>query len=516
MSEGDKQTGALNHFELHRAVSCLGETTRVVRRSDGKVEVVMRSREGAQRLLNSDTLSCQTKTGTKTVHVAVRHHPTKGFAMGVITVPYLKDVEEGEILEELKDQGVHNVRRLQRRENGKAVPSDTLVLSFSQEELPSKVRVAWRPARVRPYIPEPVRCYNCQAYGHIASFCRGKERCARCSSLGHKSAACEAAKPKCVCGGDHEVWSRVCPRLQAERKKAKDKASRHVNRTAAPAPSDGLTPMLSRQSLTAPTPAPYRDALMGENHPPQEADEPCRPVSIVTSDAKMQDCMHLSLQQFLGLLNDHRCATQTPVAAGSPTRDVGVQCGVSDIMDKEVQTDALESQEPANKHSGVVPDTAVEETALDIQRRWAREAKRARLTKQARGAKQHPDSDSVSALDSGSEVEQASGTGTVPDSYIPPVSETSGTHTLSRPPIMAPPLLPPRRPPPLPPGEVPKAQPPPVGPNISIEADTTAVCSRTPRQARTTVRVLPIWGRQPSHSPTGPDRMSVEVGGSQR
>ena len=73
--------------------------------------------------------------------ITVRQHPTKGFATGVITVPDLEDIDEEDILEELRDQVVQMVRRLQRRENANTVPSDTFVLSH--ETLPANVRFAW-------------------------------------------------------------------------------------------------------------------------------------------------------------------------------------------------------------------------------------------------------------------------------------------------------------------------------------------------------------------------------------
>ena len=155
-------------------------------------------------LLNSDSLSIQTKNSSRTVPITVRPHPTKGFATGVITVPDLEDIDEEDILEELRDQGVQRVRRLQRREKRKhsAMRYNTFVLSCSRETLAAKVRVAWRSTRVRPYVRNPVRCFKCQAYGHMASSCRGKERCGWCSSFEHKSAR-KAAKPRCACGGEH-------------------------------------------------------------------------------------------------------------------------------------------------------------------------------------------------------------------------------------------------------------------------------------------------------------------------
>ena len=202
--------------------------------------------------------------------------------MSVITAPDLKGVEEDEILEEMRDQGIQKVRRLQRREGDVMVPSDSIVLSFSGEKLPGRVRVAWRSARVRPFVPYPIRCYRCQAYGHIASRCRGQERCGRCSSLGHNSASCEAS-PRCTCGGDHEVWSGKCPMLQAEKKRVRERMG--GKRTAAPQSSTPSAPppptsTIERPAEAAETLAPYRNALMRGRHPPQETPTPHPPLSL--------------------------------------------------------------------------------------------------------------------------------------------------------------------------------------------------------------------------------------------
>ena len=64
-----------------------------------------------EKLLDADSLSIQTKNGVRTVPITVVPHPTKGFLTGVITVPNLSDVEDEDILEELRDQGVQRVRR---------------------------------------------------------------------------------------------------------------------------------------------------------------------------------------------------------------------------------------------------------------------------------------------------------------------------------------------------------------------------------------------------------------------
>ena len=358
------QHNTINPFHLHRAISRFGEAERVTRRSDGKVEVQMREVESAHKLLNSDSLSLQTKNGTRTVPITVHPHPTKGFATGVITVPDLGDVEEEDILDELRDQGVHKVRRLQRRDNGNTVKSDTLVLSFSRDELPEKVRVTWRSIRVRPYIPNPVRCFKCQAYGHMANACKGRERCARCSATGHNSSSCESPKPRCTCGGEHEAWSRECPRLEAERKKVREKVTGTGRRaTAPPRPTNRLNghtdPATSslQQSQPAPESTAYRDALVGEARPPHETPVSQSPLPAISLGTKIQDCMQMSLQQFLALLSDHCRTTQASKATSTLTREIGVQCSLPGPggADKAVQTDHVEHQDIPEAD---VPDTA--------------------------------------------------------------------------------------------------------------------------------------------------------------
>ena len=352
ISFGDgAQHSSINPFQLHRAISRFGEAIRVTRRSDGKVEVQMRAVEGARKLLNSDNLSVQTKNGSRTVPIVVHPHPTKGFVTGVITVPDLGDVEEEDILDELRDQGVQRVRRLLRRENGNTVNSDTFVLSFSQDELPEKVRVTWRSVRVRPYIPNPVRCFKCQAYGHMASACKGKERCARCSAAGHNSSSCEASKPRCTCGGEHEAWSRECPRLEAERKKVKERVTGTAKRAPAethPTNRPNRQPGPAAPSGQQPQPAPestaYRDALVGEARPPQVSASRSPP-PVITLETKIQDCMQLSLEQFLALLGDHCRVTQPSKGTSTLTRDIGVQCSVSGVSDTAVQTDPPDYQD---------------------------------------------------------------------------------------------------------------------------------------------------------------------------
>ena len=77
----------------------------------------------------------------------------------------------------------------------------------------------WGVFSVRSYVPEPLRCFKCQAYGHVQKHCkRESELCGVCSQR-HRTSECISAlrngesREACCpnCGGKHHVWSRHCP-----------------------------------------------------------------------------------------------------------------------------------------------------------------------------------------------------------------------------------------------------------------------------------------------------------------
>lgn len=67
---------------------------------------------------------------------------------------------------------------------------------------------------VRKDIKEPLRCNNCQHYGHLRHMCKDVEHCARCAEQGHAAYNCTSKHPRCVsCGASstHDCTDRSCP-----------------------------------------------------------------------------------------------------------------------------------------------------------------------------------------------------------------------------------------------------------------------------------------------------------------
>ena len=63
--------------------------------------------------------------------------------------------------------------------------SETVLIECEGENIPRKVFLGFMSYPVRVCVPKPLRCFNCQRFGHTAKNCKEQRRCARC-------------------GGDHE------------------------------------------------------------------------------------------------------------------------------------------------------------------------------------------------------------------------------------------------------------------------------------------------------------------------
>jgi len=79
--------------------------------------------------------------------------------------------------------------------------------------------------KVAEYLSLPVRCFKCQAYGHISSSCKNEAICAVCGDHGHsssKTSPCQRPKKCALCKSqDHPCYSFKCPVAQGLLSKVK-------------------------------------------------------------------------------------------------------------------------------------------------------------------------------------------------------------------------------------------------------------------------------------------------------
>ncbi|GBM96077.1 hypothetical protein AVEN_111465-1 [Araneus ventricosus] len=100
--------------------------------------------------------------------------------------------------------------------------------------MPDSVRAGYIKLTVRPSIPNPLRCYKCQRFGHSRTSCRGILTCARCAEAGHDSSDCKASE-KCVnCKGSHTSFSRLCSAWKFEKEVIAEKVKEKIFRFSKP------------------------------------------------------------------------------------------------------------------------------------------------------------------------------------------------------------------------------------------------------------------------------------------
>jgi hypothetical protein len=191
-------------FLIHKSIeSTIGRVKSVKKLKSGDLLIQADSVSQTVTLLDCKTLG--------NLPVSVTPHSTLNFSRGVISEPDLRLIPENEILENLKSQQVCAVRKITTRRDGNVQPTNHIILTFNSPELPTFIMAGYLRCPVRPYIPNPLRCFQCQRFGHSKISCRGTVTCARCSEVGHDSEKCTKT-PKCVnCKGDHPSFARSCP-----------------------------------------------------------------------------------------------------------------------------------------------------------------------------------------------------------------------------------------------------------------------------------------------------------------
>lgn len=149
--------------------------------------------------------------------VSVTPHRSINTVRGVISDQDLLEITEEELLEGWKEENVINVQRIKLRRDDKEIATKHIILTFSMSNLPGFIETGYIKIRVRPYIPNPRRCFKCQRFGHTSQICRSQLTCAKCGVKDHSADDCQGELHCANCDGGHPAYSRSCPKWKQEK-----------------------------------------------------------------------------------------------------------------------------------------------------------------------------------------------------------------------------------------------------------------------------------------------------------
>ncbi|XP_071097967.1 uncharacterized protein [Haliotis cracherodii] len=201
----DGESIKINPFVVSKSIEGIcGTVKNVTRLRSGSLLVECARRQQSQNLLNAHHFA--------NTEIVVSVHKTLNSCRGIVRdrAKCLSDMSEEEIATEMQQQGVSSVKRFTRREGDTIIKTNTYLFTFALPKIPSSVKAGYFNIGVDVYIPSPLRCFNCQHFGHGAKSCHATHICSRCSKH-HDGTDCTDNIRCANCGGDHMSSFKSCP-----------------------------------------------------------------------------------------------------------------------------------------------------------------------------------------------------------------------------------------------------------------------------------------------------------------
>uniref|UniRef100_UPI003AF53F94 hypothetical protein n=1 Tax=Thiolapillus sp. TaxID=2017437 RepID=UPI003AF53F94 len=208
-ADEERPLSKLSPFAVQKGFQAIAGTLKSTKKlRDGSFLVECSRKTQAENLLKTVDFV------DRPVHVSV--HKTLNSSRGVIRCRELSDMSETEIRDELKTQGVVEVHRVTVKKEGKVIPTNTLFLTFNRPDVPKEIVVGYLKVKVELFVPNPLRCFNCNKFGHTSQRCRTTAKCQRCGKDKHEE-QCEGPLICSNCKGPHAVSAKDCPVWKKEK-----------------------------------------------------------------------------------------------------------------------------------------------------------------------------------------------------------------------------------------------------------------------------------------------------------
>ena len=264
----DKKIDYLSCFAINREIDllCGGKPKQISQVREDTLLIEVCRPDQARRLLK----------GIKKIagaDMSISANPHLNHVKGVVYSKHLMNFTEEVLCMELGDQGVIEVQRIKKKVGSNLEDTPMLILTLDLEKLPEKIFAAWHVLEVKPYVPSPRRCYQCQKFGHLGKWCRSKIAvCVQCGES--KLAEHSCSKTECAnCKQSHPASDRNCEFYKTEKevlsiktrcKISYGQAKREVRQRQGPTPGGGYA------QATKTTPPPQKKQKTDQGYQPKE------------------------------------------------------------------------------------------------------------------------------------------------------------------------------------------------------------------------------------------------------
>ncbi|XP_055905427.1 uncharacterized protein LOC129940921 [Eupeodes corollae] len=195
----------LSPFLLKKAIDNIStEYDQISQLRDGNLLIRTKSQKIAEKFIKINNLA-------NMCPVEIKLHDRLNECKGIAYAPCLINVPETEIVTEMKAQGVTSVYKfIKPDEKVKLRPTGLMLFTFDLFRPPKTIEIGFYNARVSEYVPNPMRCRNCQLLGHTTKRCNGNTKCETCNLPLHTPDDC--IRTMCAnCSLPHPSSSKDCP-----------------------------------------------------------------------------------------------------------------------------------------------------------------------------------------------------------------------------------------------------------------------------------------------------------------
>ena len=143
-------------------------------------------------------------------------------------IPDLSLCTLDEIKNNLCKQGITDAKQISIKRNNPIIPTNTYILNFNAPKPPTEIKIGYLITKVETYIPNPLRCHNCQKFGHHKEKCTRPPICKNCRET--RNHIDYQQPPKCAnCKQNHSADSKECELWRKEKRILEVKHTKNIS-----------------------------------------------------------------------------------------------------------------------------------------------------------------------------------------------------------------------------------------------------------------------------------------------